>query len=1129
MSMTNQHSSPSLISQAAFQLNAWRIIMVVILLLAVFTRLIWLGDRAVSHDETTHAKYSWNFYSGRGFRHDPLMHGPLLFEATGLFYFIFGVNDFAARLYTALAGILLVLSPVLLKKWLGKLGTLVASTFLLISPLITYYSRYTRHDIPILLAVVLLLWTVFNYLEDGKTKWLLFMAAFFALMFAAKENAYIYTAIFMVLLALPFLWWLLTTPWSKPNLIKVLLPVLALALVAGAVFVVSFRGAQTIIAGEGNNDIGAIVLPVWGRLGAAVAFGSLVASLVLCLEGVGRKNTEGMRLFDILMVLASFTLPLGSALLMKFAAGVDMAAFYPGLMAMNFSAVSAGSVAGAFGTLIILIALSIFLGMWWDRRRWPSLALVFYVVFFVLYSSLFTWGWGMVTGLVGGLAYWIAQQDVQRGSQPWYYYGIVGPLYEYLPLALSLLAAGPAVGWLFKSNAAPSKNSRTANSIIHNEQFCRELPQRAMPAFLLAWALVSWGAYAVAGEKMPWLFVHIVFPHILLAAWGTDRWLRGLTWRDMWSKFGWLVPLTIFFLWQAVRAFRKSTGALDVLQQTLAVSGVSDGLSQLLAQLDPLARIIGGLGGVLLCSLLLVWALDKAGTRKAVQLIFMSVLLIVGGFTLRTMVMANYINDELAKEMLVYAHATPDVKLALDEIESISWRLTGTPDQIQVAYGKEVAWPFYWYMDTRFPNNYYYLDKPDAEQLLECPVIVAARQEWPDVSEIVGVDYIYFDYKHIWWPIEDYKDLTWERIQTVLSDPEMRTALRDIIVNRDYQRYAQLKNPEDPFTLKTWPHRMEFRLYVRKDLARQIWRYRLGQADADTPPLDDDPFADDVMTLTPISEFMLPQLAGHDIAVAGDRSIFVTDSANHKLIHLSDQGAVLAESGGYGVDPGEFNESWGIDVDQDGNLYIADTWNHRIQKLDAEGNPILSWGRYGQSQVYEITGQGAFFGPRDLAVGPDGRIYVTDTGNNRVQIFERDGNYFSEFGGTGDTPGFMNEPVGIAISDEGEVFIADSWNQRIQVFDLNGVYVRSWDIPGWATERQDAKPFLTENAGTLYVADPVMQRVLVFTREGAFLRGLRDPENLDLPGGLAVIDDLLYVVDLTQGAVLGYDLSEINP
>ncbi|MBN1248898.1 MAG: TIGR03663 family protein, partial [Anaerolineae bacterium] len=81
------------------RVDPWKVAAVVIVMLALVTRLIVLGDRAVSHDETTHAKYAWNLYSGRGFRHDPLMHGPLLFEVTAVFYALFGVSDFTARLY----------------------------------------------------------------------------------------------------------------------------------------------------------------------------------------------------------------------------------------------------------------------------------------------------------------------------------------------------------------------------------------------------------------------------------------------------------------------------------------------------------------------------------------------------------------------------------------------------------------------------------------------------------------------------------------------------------------------------------------------------------------------------------------------------------------------------------------------------------------------------------------------------------------------------------------------------------------------------------------------------------------------------------------------------------------------
>ena len=93
-------------SKTKKNVDLWTLATIIILVLAVATRFYGLGDRAVSHDEMTHAKFSWNLYAGHGFRHDPLMHGTLLFEVTSLIYFLFGVSDFTARVYTALLSLI---------------------------------------------------------------------------------------------------------------------------------------------------------------------------------------------------------------------------------------------------------------------------------------------------------------------------------------------------------------------------------------------------------------------------------------------------------------------------------------------------------------------------------------------------------------------------------------------------------------------------------------------------------------------------------------------------------------------------------------------------------------------------------------------------------------------------------------------------------------------------------------------------------------------------------------------------------------------------------------------------------------------------------------------------------------
>src|SRR5512137_2344660 len=78
---------------------------VAIVVLTLLTRLWGLGDRAMSHDESLHTYYSWRLFDGQGYQHDPMMHGPLLYHATALFYWLFGVSDASARLLAVVTGL----------------------------------------------------------------------------------------------------------------------------------------------------------------------------------------------------------------------------------------------------------------------------------------------------------------------------------------------------------------------------------------------------------------------------------------------------------------------------------------------------------------------------------------------------------------------------------------------------------------------------------------------------------------------------------------------------------------------------------------------------------------------------------------------------------------------------------------------------------------------------------------------------------------------------------------------------------------------------------------------------------------------------------------------------------------
>lgn len=1101
-------------------LSRWeKILYITILLLALFSRFYILGERAISHDESIHTKFSWNLYAGRGFQHNPMMHGPLLFEATALSYFLFGADDFTSRIYTSLTGVALVLAPLLFRKWLGRRGALITSVLLLLSPSITYYSRYIRHDVSLMLTATLLLWVIFEYWRGGQTKWLYWMAAIFAVMYATKENCYIYTAIYLVLLTIPFGYRMLRTRWARPDLVGAFWATVAVTVILFAIFGVAVLRApviESLLDEAGNSRVVLLETPWWGRIAAGLGFLAAFSALGLLYYGVGETQMKTLRTFDLLMALGTLTLPLGTAFFIKFVAGFNMEIVYQAVRTGNFAAMSSPEVLAMLAITLAVLAASAGLGLWWDKQRWPMIALIHYSIFFVLYSTFFTWGFGVLSGLVGSLAYWMAQQGVKRGGQPMYYYFLIGPLYEYLAMLFSVGAGIGVLGQVFNGRLSRAEAEAAPARIT---------PETYFPWFLLGWTLLSWTAYTWAGEKMPWLFVHIALPSIFLAGWGLGKLVEIFTWEDFTQRRGLLMMLVLPLTVAALVVFGNAAGALRI-----ALAGGIPEAGPTLAQLEPFGRLVGGFLGALLCGGLLTWAMAYFDLDRALRLATLTLAVCLAVLTLRTMVMLNFINHDLATEFLVYAHATPDVKVALRQIEDVSWRTTGTPDLVRVAYGEDGSWPFYWYFDAHFKNPYFYGMTPIAETLLECPVIIAGSQQWPVVEPIVGDAYVAFDYKYLWWPIQDYYGLTWERIRSAWTDPAMRSALWDIVWNRDYRAYARLKNPDDPFTLQTWPYRKQFRLYVRRDLAEQVWSYRLGHAGEAMqvqPPPALDPYAVGARVLPLSSSARLPAGAVlRAVAVGPDGSLYAVDTANHRVWNFTVQGSVRHTWGEYGAGPGQFNEPWGIAVDAAGNVYVADTWNHRIQKFNARGDHLLSWGTLAQASRGDLGGQGLFFGPRGIAVGPEGRVYVSDTGNKRVQVFDAEGNFLLEFGGDGAGLGQLSEPVGLAVNPAGEVVVADTWNRRVQYFSAEGVALRTWRVDAWGSDNPEEKPYLAlDAAGNVYLADAVRGRVLAFNSDGFFLWSLGG-ENVTLPltfpQGVSVDNNLLYISDAHAGQVFGY-------
>jgi DNA-binding beta-propeller fold protein YncE len=118
-------------------------------------------------------------------------------------------------------------------------------------------------------------------------------------------------------------------------------------------------------------------------------------------------------------------------------------------------------------------------------------------------------------------------------------------------------------------------------------------------------------------------------------------------------------------------------------------------------------------------------------------------------------------------------------------------------------------------------------------------------------------------------------------------------------------------------------------------------------------------------------------------------------------------------------------------------LYVVDTQQDQVIVYDADTLKLLRRIGTGGKNHY-LTTPGDFGAPQGIAVDQDGNVYVTDTLNNRVEIFDADGTFISAFGKNGDGPGFFARPKGIAVDGDGHIWVADEVTDRLQVFNREG-------------------------------------------------------------------------------------------
>ncbi len=966
-----------------------------ILIFAIFTRFWDLGSRAQHHDESMHAFYSWELSQGRGYQHNPLLHGPLLFHFTALIYFLFGTSDYTSRVGPAILGVALVFMPYFLRKWLGRYGALAAAAMLAISPGFLYYSRFIREDIFAAFPQFLLFVAIVKYLDEREDRYLYLTAGALALLFCTKEVSFITTFIFGVFLFGLFLWQF----WKSE-----------------------------------------------------------------------KRDPRHLASFDLVMVVGTLCLPLTSSLVIKIL-GEDPIDY-----------TSPERIISLF-VLLGLLALSMALGTAWDWRRWVAAAAIYYAIYLLLHTTFLTNMFGIATGLVGSLGYWLGQQGVRRGGQPWYYYLVLLPLYEFLPLFLALLGG---VRYLLGFDQRREEEQRDPGS----------LGRTAFSTFLLWWAIAVFPIYSWAGEKMPWLIVHLALPLILWAGYTMGRIAEGSDWRALRERGGWKLALLSLLTLLAIL----------VLASSRPVFG-----SMALTDLNLTLRWLGALVILVALVVMSVFTARRLGWGNSLRVALFTALILLALLTVRFAFIASYIHGDVAKDMLIYTQTTPDVTMVVREIEALSERLVGGKE-MEVAFDDFTSWPFFWYLRD-FPHRRFLGTGEDLTEPLTAPVVLVGLENEPHLRPYLA-DYIRQQYRLRWWFPEDYRGMSWQRIVTSLKDPQLRHSLWQFLF------YRELENPLGS---------SDFAFYLRRDVAARLWRSSAVPIGPEAGLADE--YAkkrievESVMTFGGAGLLNSPK----DIALDAQGNLYVVDGGNRRVQVFDPEGRVMASWGGEGFAPGQFNDPWGILVDGQGQVYVADTFNHRVQKFDKEGHFLTYWG----GTLVDTGGQaigspGLFFGPRDLVEEAEGNLYVTDTGNERVQKFDPQGAFLGQWGGEGSGPGQFSEPVGMAVDGEGNIYVADTWNHRIQKFDRSFRFLTQWPVEGWVSRSSINKPYLAvDSKGYVYATDPEGYRVLVFSSEGeivaVFGKKGSDSASFDLPIGIAVDGEgYIYVADAGNNRVMKF-------
>ena len=796
------------------------------------------------------------------------------------------------------------------------------------------------------------------------------------------------------------------------------------------------------------------------------------------------------------------------------------------------------------------------LALWRDERPvlWTALGILV-GIFVLLFSNFFTDLRGVLDGLYQGLAYWLgSQHEYARGKQPWYYYLMLLPVYEPIALlgaagaasvllawgrariaalvwivvgALLIYAAGlfggvgvllsaaltglvvylAISGWwrgpqpvaepamLVLPENEPAADGATTelsetelNGAEHEPLPVTETvaarpafaPAPLFPLFLAFWFIGALVAFSWAGEKMPWLLTHIALPGNLLAAWAIGRLIDSVEWRDLPDRRAGLIPIAL-------------TLALVAIGVALwRFSSAGEGQAGQAAMLQALVPLL--IAGLLIFGLLTIG--QHLGSRATLTICALTIFGLLAAYSVRASWMVVYDHPDTPVEMLVYVQSPPDVPLIVNDIRTLAIN------------------------QTRNQRN---AEDPTGGHTM--PVIM-------DSGDASGEGSLAWPYQ---WYLRDF-----QRIESRKADFFQNATAESFQVPVD-RNQPDGEKEFAPVVLAYVPHITEVARqaleenYVKKYSSKLNWYFPEGD------------------------------LSGCDPSQPGYKRFYYSSAtvANAK----ADPQCKNLNVDGFSYAPVYAPLVWPFQPENWNTVKNYLLYRELPDPLQVYGREMEVWVRKDLVASGETTGgsgtssetvklvseqvfgspgngEGQFADPRGLAIDPQGNVYVADTGNHRIQVFDAQGQPKFAVGALGSGEGQFNEPHGVAADAQGNIYVADTWNARVVKFDSTGKFVKSWgtgnDIgngrSAMMTDGTEAgnnaaplgfygpRGIAVDAQGNVYVADTGNKRIVVTDGEGKYLyqwgHAGNEPGAFNEPIGVAVdAQGDVYVADTWNGRV----------